>query len=157
MFQFNKLRLIWTQISLSLFMMISVAGCSVFQMARMKEPKAELKEVYLKDLNFSGGTLMFVLDVQNPNKEEIKVDEITYETFIDGQFFSQAKTDRAIKVPGEKTMPVELPLPIEFSKLAGGVAKALKGDPVEYRIKGNAKLSLLTIPFDKSGQLKLKK
>lgn len=135
----------------------ALTGCSLFQLANLKEPKAELKEVYLKDMNFSGGTLMFVLDVQNPNKEEIKVDEITYETFIDGQFFSQAKTNKSIQVPGEKTIPVELPLPIEFSKLAGGVAKAIKGEPVEYRIKGNAKLSLLTIPFDKSGKLELKK
>lgn len=149
------MRFLLLPLFLSVFLFNS--GCALWQMANLKEPKAELKEVYIKDLQLMGGTLVFVLDVQNPNKEEIKVDEITYETFIDGQFFSQAKTQNQIKVPGEQTVPVELPLPIEFSKLAGGLAKALKGEPVDYRIKGNAKLSVLTIPFDKSGKLELKK
>lgn len=137
-----------------MFLLLALTACTGLP---LKEPKAELKDVYIKDVGLRGGTLMFVLDVQNPNTSDITIDEVSYETFLDGAFFAKAKTDKPLTVGPEATSKVELPLPIEFTKLAGGIGKALTGEPVDYRIKGTAKISIFSIPFDEKGKFEIKR
>lgn len=137
----------------ALTVLLALTACTAIP---LKEPKAELKDVYLKDVGMRGGTLMFVLDVRNPNSSDLTIDEVAYETFLDGAFFAKAKTDRPLTVAREATGRVELPLPIEFGKLAGGLGKFLTGEAVDYRIKGAAKISVFSVPFDEKGKFELK-
>lgn len=132
-------------------------GCESFKKAYLQEPKAELKEVQIRDASFAEATLIFVLEVKNPNKAELKISDVSYQTFLNDEFFGEAKVSKTQIIPAEQTGIVELPLQVLYSKVAGGLVKILKGESVDYRIKGDAKVSAFRIPFDKSGKLNINK
>lgn len=131
-------------------------GCESFKRNYLQEPKAELKEVKVTNAGLSAATLLFVLEIKNPNKSALDIGDVSYQTFLDNKFFSEAKVDRKYTIPAQGAALVELPLPVEYSKIAGGLARVLKGEEVEYRIKGDARFSLFKVPFDKTGKLKMK-
>lgn len=132
-------------------------ACSLWNWVNFKEPKAELKEIQIRDANLQGATLIFVLSVQNPNKTELKISDVKYQAYLNQEFFAEAKVDQEQVVPAMKTASVELPMPIKYSKLAGGIARILSGEDLDYRIKGEAKISSFNVPFDKSGKFKIQK
>lgn len=146
---FRKFILVST---ISLFML---AGCASILQIFGEKPKAELKEVVLKDASFSGGTLVFVVNIYNPNSFNIDVREINYKVFISGQEFSTAKTSKAFSVPAKKDLDIEIPLPVKFGSLWTHLSQALVSKALVYKIEGNAKLSFTTIPFSKDGKLEL--
>lgn len=137
--------------------LLTFTACAYFQKNYFQEPKANLKEVLVRDVGLQGATLIFVLEIQNPNKSELKIGEVSYQTFLNNEFFSEAKVEKTQVIPAEQTSTVELPLPVLYSKMAGGIARVLKGEQVEYRIKGDAKIALFKLPFDKTGKLELGK
>lgn len=132
-------------------------ACSLWNWVNFKEPKAELKEIQIRDADLQGATLIFVLSVQNPNKTELKISDVKYQAFLNHEFFAEAKFDKEQVVPAMKTANVELPMPIKYSKLAGGIARILSGEDLDYRIKGDAKISSFNVQFDKSGKFKIQK
>ena len=129
------------------------AGCA--SLSGWKEPKVDLKELYIKDTNLVGTTLVFVLNVENTNDREIKVDEVNYKIMLDGQAFANSKTEEVIRVGPKASAPVEIPLPIRYVDLFSHLNKALNSSQIEYAIEGDAKVSFFKVPFKKQGQLKL--
>lgn len=121
-----------------------------------EKPKAELREVYLKDTSLFGTTLVFVVNVMNPNRFDIEVDEIDYKVFISGAEVSSAKTENSFIVSAQKETNVEIPLPVKFGSLWEHLSQALLSKVLVYRIEGSAKLSYTTVPFSKEGKMELK-
>lgn len=132
-------------------------ACSALLDKVVKEPKIKLERVDVRETNLSGAKLAFVLEVQNPNDYEIKVDQVDYKVFLGEDFFAEAKTPNAVSVAANKTQQVELPLPIEYSKVLNGLQGLLLGETVSYRVEGKVKLAFLglNIPFDEKGKLDL--
>lgn len=133
----------------------ALVGCASLTGIK-EEPKAEIKEVYAKDSSFLATTLVFVVNVQNPNAQEIKIDGIDYKVFVSGEQLSSAKVEDKIVVPAHKDVDVEIPLPLEYASLLNHLGKAVLAGELMYRIEGSAKMSLLRIPFAKEGKLQLK-
>ncbi|MGZ3774722.1 MAG: LEA type 2 family protein [Pseudobdellovibrionaceae bacterium] len=133
-----------------------LTGCaSVFELITEK-PKVELREVYFKDTNFVGTTLVFVVNLQNPNRFDIRVKEIEYKVFLSEKEFSSAKTENPFTVIAHKTIQVELPLPVKYGSVWEHLTQALVSQVLSYRIEGRIKLSFTSVPFSKEGKVKLK-
>lgn len=138
-----------------LFISASLTGCASLD-GIAESPKAELDHVYVKDTNLIGTTAIFVLNVENPNKIPLKLDKVDYEVYLDNQSFSQSSVDQNLELPAQGKKTIEIPLPIPYAKLGTGVKKVLLGEDLDYRLAGHAHLSLLSIPFEKTGKLRLK-
>src|SRR5690606_21071471 len=110
------------------------------------------KDVYVKDAGITGATLVFVVNVVNPNRFDIEVEEVAYKVFIGDKQLTTAKTDKAIKVPASQDAQVELPLPIKYTSLMEHLGSALIAQELPYKIEGDAKFSFVTIPFKKEGK-----
>lgn len=120
------------------------------------KPNVELDHVALRDTDLKGTTAVFVVKVQNPNGIDLKVDDIAYKVFLAGQEFARARTGQAVSIPANGNALVEIPLPVEFSRLAGGLQALMLSKPVDYRIEGDARLSLFSVPFSKEGKFQLR-
>jgi LEA14-like dessication related protein len=145
-----------TAIVAGLSSLVLTNGCASLVGKVVEKPRVELDHVSLKDSDLRGTTAVFVVKVENPNSVDLKVDDIAYRVFLSGQEFAKASTGKAVTVPAKGTSLVELPLPVEYSKILNGLQALLLSKPVDYRIEGAAKLSLFSIPFQKEGQLELR-
>lgn len=142
-------------IVLAAWMLVSGLGCASL-LGYKEEPKVQLHEVYVKDADLVGTTLVFVIDVENPNERDIKVDEITYKVFLSGKELTEAKTENPVTVPAKQSAKVEVPLPVKYTALLGNIGNILMAREVSYRIEGDAKLSFFRIPFSKEGKVELR-
>lgn len=135
---------------------VLLCSCASLLGKVLEEPKVELASVGVKDANLKGATLVFNIAVENPNSVEIKVDQVTYKVLLNNKEISQATTDKAIAIAGKSTGHIELPLPIEYSKVFTNIKEALFAESAAYKIEGNAKLNVFSIPFSKEGSVKLR-
>ncbi|WP_373999061.1 LEA type 2 family protein [Bdellovibrio bacteriovorus] len=144
----------WTLAFIFLSVLTACSGKGLLGFA--EKPEAKLENVYAKDTNFSGTTLVFVVNVQNPNRFDIEVEEVAYKVFVGDKQLTTSKTDKAIKVPASKDANIELPLPVKYGDLMGHVASILTSGELPYKIEGDAKFSFATIPFTKEGKVELR-
>ncbi|MEK2688125.1 LEA type 2 family protein [Bdellovibrio sp. GT3] len=138
-----------------LIMAISLSGCSYFKDRYGQKPEIDLANIYFQNTTPLSTTMVFVLSVKNPNKIDLKVEELTYEVQLDQKEFAKATTDKLITIPAGQTSQVELPLPVSFLKAIDGITKVLSGQDVGYEILGEAKVSGIRLPFNEKGQFNM--
>jgi LEA14-like dessication related protein len=132
-----------------------LSGCSFFKDRYSQKPEIDLAKIYFQDTTALSTTMVFVLSVKNPNKIDLNVDEMTYAIDIDGKEFAKSHNEKKTKIPAGKTALVEVPLPVNFMKALGGLAKVMGGQDVGYEINGSAKVSGFSIPFNEKGQFNM--
>lgn len=140
---------------LALSFVAFLSGCSSLGMFSEK-PKAELTQVFIRDTTLLGTTLVFVVNVENPNSKAIDVKEVDYTVFIAGKELAAAKTEKPIHVPAKGKADIEVPLPIQYSRLLQNIGDIVMANEVNYRIQGSAKMSVFSIPFSKEGKVELR-
>jgi LEA14-like dessication related protein len=151
-----RLNFVLKRTSLTFLILLLGAGCSSLLEKSVEKPKIELDHVGVKDTDFRGTTAVFFVRVQNPNRFALKIDDVAYRVFLAGEEFAKSNVGQATTVPAQGESLIEIPLPVSYDKLAGGLQALLMSKPVDYRIEGDAKLSLFSIPFKKEGKLELR-
>jgi Conserved secreted protein len=141
---------------ISLISIFAFTGCSSGLFGMLEKPKAKLVNVYPRGTTMTGTTLVFVVEVENPNNKDIKVNSVDYKVFLSGKEFSQGTTDKEILVPANKTANVEVPLAVKYQDILNNLGDILMANKVEYKIEGKAKLSFISIPFTKEGKVELR-
>lgn len=140
---------------LSIIITTLLSGCAFLKKRYAQEPEINLQNVYLQEVQPFSATMMIVLSVKNPNKIDLKVDEVNYEVQLNNQEFAKSKLDKKTVIPAGETKLVEIPLPINYLKALNGVGKILSGEDVSYIVSGTAKVSGFSIPFNDKGKLNL--
>lgn len=130
-------------------------GCSSL-FGTLEKPKVNLKHVYPKDSTMTGTTLVFVLDVENPNSKDLKVESVAYKVFISGKELGHGSIDKQIVVPAKKSSEVSVPLPVKYEDVLNNLGDILLAREVPYKIEGSAKVSYFNIPFSKEGKVELR-
>ena len=142
---------------LMILSLTGLSGCAALSKKLIEKPKVEIERVNLKDLDGKGATLVFVLNVFNPNAFPLEVDALKYHVEVDGKGLSDGQMAKPAKIAAKSEATVDLPVPIRFEDLLSSALDfALRGKSL-YRITGHAQFGLLKVPFDKSGELSFKK
>ena len=141
---------------LSLFSVVMLSGCRSGLFGMLEKPKAKLVNVYPRGTTLTGTTLVFVVEVENPNNKDIRVEAVDYKVFLSGKEFSQGTTDKEILVPANKSANVEVPLAGKYQDILNNLGDILLANQVDYKIEGKAKLSFISIPFTKEGKVELR-
>ncbi|RYZ85194.1 MAG: hypothetical protein EOP04_16475, partial [Proteobacteria bacterium] len=69
---------LFTLVAASACLLFLTLGCASMFNKLIDKPKIDLDRVSVRDANLTGATLLFIVKVANPNKVDIKVDEIAY-------------------------------------------------------------------------------
>jgi LEA14-like dessication related protein len=132
------------------------SSCSTIAEQLVKEPKVELQSVKLRDLKPDGGTVLIGVEVDNPNPFGLKLDDLTYELEIGGKALSKGQLKEAAQVAANAKSVIEIPVPLKFEELFSSAMDFVTKKSSAYRVKGSARFGLITLPFDKTGEMKLR-
>lgn len=132
---------------------VGVSSCSLLQLA-VRQPEVKLDQVRVVDPRFLEATLMFDLNVTNPNTTALKIDGIDYKLVLNDRQFAEGVYDQVTELPGEQTVKVSLPIKVEYARVFDSLMSALQKPESKYMIQGSARLGLFTIPFSKEGSIK---
>lgn len=144
----------------SLALMTVAAGCtsSCSSVAEriVEKPKVALARIGLKDMTSSGATVVFGVEVDNPNPFALKLDALRYDLEIGGKAIGSGKLDQPAEVAANTKGIVDVPVPVKFDALFNSISELMSKTTSDYRVRGEAQFGLFSIPFDEKGELKLR-
>lgn len=140
---------------LFLTLAFAFSGCSSLTESLLQKPEVDLKGITLRDTNLQGTTVVFVLNLKNPNARDLPLDGLTYQVDLGGKHFADGRLEEKVRIPAKGESQVEVPLTVAYSKVFSGLAQMLEGRSLDYALRGNAKFSVFSIPFEEKGDLKL--
>ncbi len=144
------------QIFASLAFIAGLLSCAAIGKQLIAEPKVELSRIGIKDLGANGATVMLGIQVANPNPFELKVDSLKYNLEVGGKAIGTGQIPSAVRVAGHATDIIDIPVTVKFEDLFSSAFDFLQKNSTSYRVTGEARSGLLTVPFDRTGDLKLK-
>ena len=140
---------------LGFIFLLAGGGCAALGRAFVKKPKVDLDHISLAEVSLGGATAIFALRVQNPNGFSLKVDALKYDVEIGGNHVGAGTIDKPIEVAANATDIIELPVPFQYGNLFSSLLGLVKDKSTQYRVKGEAWVGSMTVPFDEKGDLKL--
>lgn len=131
-----------------------IAGCAGLF---FEEPTITLKEIHARQLSLTDASLVFVAEIRNPNRYELRLTSLDYTVHLDGREAGGGSLQKEISVPASSSAPVEIPITARFGSL-GDIAKMyFTGQELPYRIDGKALVKAgffdRTVSFSRTGNL----
>ena len=121
----NSLR--WSAIAACLALLALVA-CT----PSVKAPGFDLRGVTAD----SSSGLLITIAVSNPNRFELKAQDLEYRIFIDSNVCGSGRLAGPIQVPGKDTVEVEFPLQVNLENVIRSLPAVLN-DTVNVRVEGS--------------------
>lgn len=149
------IRLRWVAAVVSSVAIVSASACTALKYSKMAKPKVSIKDIDVKSIDIKGADLLFNVIVENPNEFSIKVDSLRYDIEIGGENVGGQQIKNPTEIAGHTSQTVGLPLRLSFSELFASLGGFLKQEMTDYRVKGEAKIGVLTLPFVGQGQFRL--
>lgn len=137
------------------FFLTVVAGCSSIMMMFAKSPKVEFDHMTLSEVSLAGATALISLKVENPNSMSLKVDTLRYDVDIGGHQVASGQIAQPIEIAGHETKVVDIPVPFQYGGLFSGLLGLIEDKTTEFRVKGEAAVGSLKVPFEHVGSIKL--
>ncbi|HEU4585690.1 MAG TPA: LEA type 2 family protein [Gemmatimonadaceae bacterium] len=133
-----------------------VAACATFGRGAFQEPVVSLKDVNVKGLGFTGGSVDILLNVYNPNRFDLDATRVTYRLYVDTIPLGNGATDSNFTVANGDTTQVALPLSFTWAGAGQAARSLLNTGTVNYRVVGDitvgSRLGSFTLPYDRTGR-----
>lgn len=136
-------------------LIVALPGCS----SALKKPEIEVSEVRVADFTRETVQLTVILRVRNPNPVEIQLTDINAKLFMSDQEVAQAETAQpkfTLQPSGATMLPMRVNVQLKtLPTILQKSALAIVSGGVPYKITGSATTfnGLLTVPFEKAGEL----
>lgn len=135
----------------------SIIGCSLIGRQVIENPKIEFHNVDVRDMTASGATVVFGVQIENPNPFELKVDSVRYDVDIGGKKLSSGRLAEGAKVAANSKTIVAIPVPVRYVDVFSSLLDFMGKGVSTFRVRGDATMGLISVPFDHAGELKFKK
>ena len=137
---------------------MAVTACSALGRAAFKEPVVTLKQVQLKGVGLTGGSLDVTLSVQNPNHYRLDATRLTYRVAMaeDSITIASGALDRTFTVQDGETSDVTIPVDFTYSGLGAAGRSLLNTGAVNYHVLGDVTVGSpvgnFTVPYSTRGR-----
>ncbi len=138
------------------FGLIGLLGCQSLVESVLEKPQVQFHSVAVRDATKDGATAVIAIDVTNPNGVTLTVDELNYALEIGGREVAKAEVKEIAKLQARSTSRVEIPVPFQYSQVFSSVMDLITKGTAAYKVRGEARVGLFTLPFDHGGDLKLR-
>ena len=127
----------------------------------LEKPTFTLKEIEIKRISFQEIDFLFGIEVQNPNQFDLKLRALEYTVYLSDKEVGKGRLEKEITIVKAASTLVPVPLQTNLKSLGNPLAIILAGKDLRYKIEGaaiiKARMGSTTVPFSKSGEIKLKK
>ena len=143
-------------LSLFLLLLLFIAGCSSNGIEGIVErPRIQVHKVEFGNFNLSGGSAVFVLDIQNPNRFPIPLSGFDYGIRLNGVQVANGAREQRVTIPAGQSHKLEVPLSLSFSNMVNMLPGLIRNRSVNYELGGSVHLPWFNIPFQRTGSTSL--
>jgi LEA14-like dessication related protein len=127
----------------------------------MEKPTFVLKEVAITRITFTDIKFLFGIEVQNPNSFDLTLRALEYTVYFNDREVGRGRLEKEARITKAASTLVQVPLQADFTSLGDPVGLIMAGKDLKYKIEGaailKASLGSTTLPFSKSGEIKIKR
>lgn len=138
-------------------MALAFFACSTIQQLSFQQPSVELDAVEVTGLGLSGGSLVLLLDVHNPNGYELRTTRVEAELDLENTHFGDAALADPVVLPPSSSTSVEVPVTFTWSGVGAGARAILGRGAVAYaldtRILADTPLGERSVALHTSGEV----
>ena len=125
------------QLVLSLSAALAVSACASMPRTFL-DPEVELREVTVRGLGITGGSMDLLLDVYNPNGFDIRGTKLQLGFDVEGSHVGDITYDDEYRVDRGDTTRVVLPMRFNWSGVSAAARAALGYGDIPYKMRGQA-------------------
>jgi LEA14-like dessication related protein len=136
----------------------AIAGCSALGKAAFKNPVVNLKDVAVRGVGLTGGTLDVKLSVYNPNHYRLDATRLTYRVNMAGDSLTVAtgSYDSRFTVQDNDSATVTIPVNFTYAGLGAAGRSILNTGAVNYHVLGDVTVGTpvgnFTVPYSSNGR-----
>ena len=133
-------------------------ACSTLGRAAFKQPVVNLRDVRVRGVGLTGGTIDVLLSVYNPNQFRLDASRLTYRVALAGDSVTLANgaIDSRFTVQDKDSTVVTIPVSFTYAGIGAAGRSLLNSGAVDYHVLGDVTVSTVignfTVPYSSTGR-----
>ena len=129
--------------------LLSACGGFIEKRKAIRNCDFSVADVKLENISAKEASLLFTLDVHNPNTVDVVVDKLSYELMIAGSKVAEGDTIYKLIIKQDETRPLKITIGIIYKGTYEAVLQIVRGKSINYELKGTIYLdtALGYMPF----------
>jgi len=134
----------------------AIAGCATLGLGGFKEPIVNFKDLRVRGLGLTGGSLDAYLNVYNPNGYKLDATRLTYTVAVDKNALGTGVLDSRFTVQNHDSTTVRIPIDFTYAGIGTAARQMMNSGSVPYTISGDVTVATpagnFTVPYSSTGR-----
>jgi LEA14-like dessication related protein len=135
----------------------TTTGCSVLGGRAFQEPVVRVRDVQLRGLGLTGGSVDVSLAVYNPNGYDLDATRLTYNLKFDTVTFATGVLTDRMKAQSKDTLRVTIPVNFTYRGVGEAGRQIINTGTLNYDVTGDVTVGTpignFTVPFSDRGRV----
>jgi LEA14-like dessication related protein len=147
-----------TKLAAAVLAVFAIAGCaSLGALGGFKEPIVSFKDLRVRGLGFSGGSLDAYLNVYNPNGFRLDATRLSYTVTVgDNAQLGTGVLDSRFTVQNDDSTTVRIPIDFTYAGIGAAARQMMQSGSVPYNVRGDVTVATpvgnFTVPYSGTGR-----
>ena len=146
-----------TKIAAAVFAVMAIAGCASLGLGgAFQQPIVNFKDLRVRGLGLSGGSLDAYLNVYNPNGFKLDATRLTYTVAVDQNALGTGVLDSRFTVQNHDSTTVRIPIDFTYAGIGSAARQMMNSGSVPYTVNGDVTVATpvgnFTVPYSSTGR-----
>ena len=134
----------------------AIAGCASLGAGGFKEPIVTFKDLRVRGLGITGGSIDAYLNVYNPNGFKLDATRLTYKVLVGDNPLGTGVLDSRFTVQDRDSTTVRIPIDFTYAGIGAAGRQMMQSGSVPYTVTGDVTVATplgnFTVPYTGSGR-----
>ena len=144
------------KVGVMLVAMAAISGCATLGMGTFREPVVTFKDLKVRGLGLSGGSLDAYVNVYNPNGFKLDATRLTYNVLVGQNQLGTGALDSRFTVQSKDSTTVRIPIDFTYAGIGAAATQMMQQGSVPYTITGDVTVATplgnFTRPYTGTGR-----
>ena len=145
-----------TKLAAAALAVFAVGGCATLGLGGFREPVVSFKDLRVRGLGLTGGSLDAYLNVYNPNGFKLDATRLTYNVKVGENPLGTGALDSRFTVQNKDSTTVRIPIDFTYVGIGAAAHQMMNSGSVPYTVTGDVTVSTpvgnFTVPYTGSGR-----
>jgi LEA14-like dessication related protein len=146
-----------TKIAAAVFAVMAIAGCASLGLGgAFQQPIVNFKDLKVRGLGLTGGSLDAYLNIYNPNGYRLDATRLTYTVAVDQNQLGTGALDSRFTVQNKDSTTVRIPIDFTYAGIGTAARQMMNSGSVPYTVSGDVTVATpagnFTVPYSSTGR-----
>jgi LEA14-like dessication related protein len=145
-----------TQLAVAALAVFAIAGCATLGRAGFTQPIVTFKDLRVRGLGLTGGSIDAYLNIYNPNGFRLDATRLTYNVKVGDNPLGTGALDSRFTVQNNDSTTIRIPIDFTYAGIGGAARQMMQSGSVPYNVTGDVTVATpvgnFTVPYSGSGR-----